>query len=170
LYILSGKRMVFWCSCLMDFKGHIINVSALPIRGILICTRSTAVKFGIPLRPVLKHGPRSLSSMQVNGYNKPICVNNLTIQWDYEFKAAMLGSSIPGYFYQHMLAYGKYTMSILDMTRKMVNYAWSGWSQGKPWWRTEAILTCKSIVRIGHRGERPIEPSSSWFLPKFPSG
>jgi hypothetical protein len=22
--------------------------------------------------------------MQVNGYIKPICVNNLTIQWDYE--------------------------------------------------------------------------------------
>ena len=32
-------------------------------------------------------------------------------------------SSIPGYFYQHMLAYGKYTMSTLDTTRKMVNYA-----------------------------------------------
>jgi hypothetical protein len=60
--------------------------------------------------------------MQVNGYNKPICVNNLTIQWDYEF-GLRLGSSIPGYFHQHMLAYGKYTMSILDMTRKMVNYA-----------------------------------------------
>jgi len=49
-------------------------------------------------------------------------------------------SSFPGYFYQHMLAYGKYTMSTLDTTRKMVNYAWSGWSQGKPWWRTEAVL------------------------------
>lgn len=32
-------------------------------------------------------------------------------------------SSIPGYFHQHMLAYGKYTMSTLDTTRKMVNYA-----------------------------------------------
>jgi len=31
--------------------------------------------------------------------------------------------SIPGYFHQHMLAYGKYTMSTLDTTRKMVNYA-----------------------------------------------
>ena len=55
-------------------------------------------------------------------------------------------------------------------TRKMVNYAWPGWSQGKPWWRTVAILTCKSIVGAGYRGERLIEPSSSWFLPKFPSG
>ena len=33
-----------------------------------------------------------------------------------------------------------------------------------------AILTCKSIVRLGYRGERLIEPSSSWFPPKFPSG
>ncbi|KZO89836.1 hypothetical protein CALVIDRAFT_491330 [Calocera viscosa TUFC12733] len=28
----------------------------------------------------------------------------------------------------------------------------------------------KSIVKFGYRGERLIEPSSSWFLPKFPSG
>ena len=55
-------------------------------------------------------------------------------------------------------------------TRKMVNYAWVGRSQGKPWWRLEAILTCKSIVKFGYRGERLIEPSSSWFPPKFPSG
>ena len=75
---------MLWCSCLMDFKGHIINVTALPhLWGMWICTRSTTVKFGIPLGPVLKHGPRSLSSMQVNGHMKPICVNNLTV-WDYE--------------------------------------------------------------------------------------
>ena len=55
-------------------------------------------------------------------------------------------------------------------TRKMVNYAWVGRSQGKPWWRLEAILTCKSIVKPGYRGERLIEPSSSWFPPKFPLG
>ena len=55
-------------------------------------------------------------------------------------------------------------------TRKMVNYAWVGWSQRKLWWRTVAILTCKSIVELGYRGERLIEPSSSWFPPKFPSG
>ena len=36
--------------------------------------------------------------------------------------------------------------------------------------RSVAILTCKSIVRPGYRGERLIEPSSSWFPPKFPSG
>jgi len=60
--------------------------------------------------------------------------------------------------------------SIHVETRKMVNYARGGRSQGKPWWKSAAILTCKSFVRPGYRGERPIEPSSSWFPPKFPSG
>lgn len=55
-------------------------------------------------------------------------------------------------------------------TRKMVNYARTGRSQRKLWWRSAAVLTCKSIVRSGSRGERLIEPSSSWFPPKFPSG
>ena len=62
------------------------------------------------------------------------------------------------------------TRSVHVGTRKMVTYAWPGRSQGKPWWRTAAILTCKSIVGVGYRGERLIEPSSSWFPPKFPSG
>ena len=65
---------------------------------------------------------------------------------------------------------GRWSMSACDRTRKMVNYAWAGRSQRKLWWRAAAILTCKSIVRPGHRGERLIEPSSSWFPPKFPSG
>lgn len=55
-------------------------------------------------------------------------------------------------------------------TRKMVNYAWAGRSQRKLWWRSVAVLTCKSIVRPRYRGERLIESSSSWFPPKFPSG
>ena len=55
-------------------------------------------------------------------------------------------------------------------TRKMVNYAWIGRSQRKHWWKPVAILTCKSIVEFGYSGERLIEPSSSWFPPKFPSG
>ena len=62
------------------------------------------------------------------------------------------------------------SLSMYVGTRKMVNYAWGGRSQGKPWWRLEAILTCKSIVTSGYRGERLIEPSSSWFPPKFPLG
>lgn len=65
---------------------------------------------------------------------------------------------------------GGWSKSACESTRKMVNYAWAGRSQGKPWWRPAAVLTCKSVVRPGHRGERLIEPSSSWFPPKFPSG
>ena len=55
-------------------------------------------------------------------------------------------------------------------TRKKMIYASLGWSQGKLWWRLVAILTCKSFVWFGYRGERLIELSSSWFPPKFPLG
>ena len=65
---------------------------------------------------------------------------------------------------------GRWSMSARVRTRKMVNYAWAGRSQRKLWWRSVAVLTCKSVVRPGYRGERLIEPSSSWFPPKFPSG
>jgi len=65
---------------------------------------------------------------------------------------------------------GRWSVSACDRTRKMVNYAWAGRSQRKLWWRPVAVLTCKSVVRPGYRGERLIEPSSSWFPPKFPSG
>ena len=50
------------------------------------------------------------------------------------------------------------SVSISVGTRKMVNYACAGRSQGKPWWRLVAILTCKLIVGFGYRGERLIEP------------
>lgn len=65
---------------------------------------------------------------------------------------------------------GRWSRSARVRTRKMVNYAWAGRSQRKLWWRSVAVLTCKSVVRPGYRGERLIEPSSSWFPPKFPSG
>ena len=60
--------------------------------------------------------------------------------------------------------------SIIGRTRKMVNYTWVGWSQGKLWWRLVALLTCKSFVKLACRGERLIELSSSWFPLKFLSG
>src|SRR5271154_5564540 len=46
----------------------------------------------------------------------------------------------------------------------MVNYARIGRSQRKLWWRLEAVLTCKSIVEFGYRGERLIEPLSYWVV------
>ena len=41
---------------------------------------------------------------------------------------------------------GRRTESVHAGTRKMVTYARPGRSQGKLWWRSAAILTCKSIV------------------------
>jgi len=62
------------------------------------------------------------------------------------------------------------SLSACVETRKMVNYARGGRSQGKPWWKSAAILTSKSFVRPGYSVERIIEPSGSWFPPNFPSG
>ena len=61
-------------------------------------------------------------------------------------------------------------LSVPVWTRKVVNYAWTRWSPGKPRWRPVAMLTCKSLVWFGYRSERLIEPPSSWFTSKFPSG
>jgi len=85
------------------------------------------------------------------------------------------GSARKGSWAQYRPAYFPYlriwrSLSAYVGTRKMVNYAWARRSQRKLWWRSVAILTCKSIVRPGYRGERLIEPSSSWFPLKFPSG
>ena len=55
-------------------------------------------------------------------------------------------------------------------TRKVVIYTWLQPSHGKLWWPLVTLLTCKSFVGAGHRGERLIEPPSSWFPSKFPSG
>jgi hypothetical protein len=46
----------------------------------------------------------------------------------------------------HKLTWLWWSLSVHVETRKMVNYAWTGRSQGKLWWRPVAILTCKSIV------------------------
>jgi hypothetical protein len=59
--------------------------------------------------------------------------------------------------------------SVRVATRKLASYACIRWSRGKPWWRPVAILTCKSFVKCGYRGERPIEPASSWFPFKYSS-
>lgn len=65
--VLSGKRAGTRNDCLMDFKDHITDATASLASAGRICVRSTAVKFGIPFGPVLKHGPRSLSNVRVNG-------------------------------------------------------------------------------------------------------
>jgi len=52
----------------------------------------------------------------------------------------------------------------------MVSYSWVIRTGGKSPWKYAAVLTCKSLVRSGYMGERPIEPSCSWFTLKLPSG
>jgi len=63
-------------------------------------------------------------------------------------------------------------MNTFVETRKMVNYARTWWSQVKTWWKLALCGTDVQIVAAWpeYRGERLIEPSSSWFPPKFPSG
>lgn len=68
------------------------------------------------------------------------------------------------------LALGTPRSSMRAATRKLASYACVGGSQGKLWWTPAAVLTCKSIVKHEHRGERPIELASSWFPPKCPPG
>ena len=43
--------------------------------------------------------------------------------------------------------------SVPVATRKMVNYARGGRSQGKLWWKPVAVLTCKLIVALGYRAK-----------------
>ena len=128
----------------------------------------------LPTRPVLKHGPRSLTRARVRGSSESrrgaMKVKGPPRggpRWDPE-----ASPSPPRAHHRPVspAAPGRWSTSARVRTRKMVNYAWAGRSQRKLWWRSVAVLTCKSVVRPGYRGERLIEPSSSWFPPKFPSG
>ena len=110
-------------------------------------------------RPVSKHGPRSLSHMRVCG-----CQTHRRNESKNKMPSASGSIGRPWSFEKGM------SKSIFDRTRKMVNYAWVGWSQGKLWWKLVAVLTCKSFVKLEYRGEKPIEPSSCWFPLKFLSG
>ena len=110
----------------------------------------------ILIRPVWKHGPRSLVLVQVFEKLKFLYTGNL----DRVHRVIMIVSR----------AVYLPSKSIYTRTRKMVNYTCTGLSQEKFCWRLEAILTCKSFVGFKYRGERLIELSSSWFPSKFPSG
>lgn len=134
------------------------------VRGLRRCRQ--------PTRPVLKHGPRSLTRARVGGLvSKPrgamkVRAGARRLRWD----PGPLRGARAHHRPVSPAPSGRWSVSARDRTRKMVNYAWAGRSQRKLWWRPAAVLTCKSVVRPGYRGERLIEPSSSWFLPKSPSG
>ena len=110
----------------------------------------------ILIRPVWKHGPRSLVLVQVFEKLKFLYTGNL----DRVYRVIMIVSR----------AVFLPSKSMYTGTRKMVNYTCAGLSQEKFCWRLEAILTCKSFVGYKYRGERLIEPSTIWFSSKFPSG
>ena len=89
--------------------------------------------------PVLKHGPRSLTCARV--CELKIHGRNESDRYDWPKKPCSNDrpwSMVIGL-----------SMSAAVRTRKMVNFTWVGWSQGKLWWRLVAILTCKSIVKSG---------------------
>ena len=108
----------------------------------------------ILIRPVWKHGPRSLVWMRDFGNLNSLIVGNLDRVY------------LMNQIYSRAVFFP--SKSIYTGTRKMVNYTCAGLSQEKFCWRSEAILTCKSFVGYRYRGERLIELSSSWFPPKFP--
>ena len=116
------------------------------------------------LQPVLKHGPRSLAWKRALGWQTR--ARNESECFLIKTEVGTIWCTID----RSWASVQDLSMSFYAGTRKMVNYAWSGRSQGKPWWRLEGVLTCKSILRVAYRGERLIEPSSSWFPPKFPLG
>ena len=122
------------------------------------------------IRPVLKHGPRSAAGARVFGWLKtPGCAVKVKAR----LEARRGGSRSPErrtVDRSDATPWRDSSESVAVATRKMVNYARAGRSQRKLWWKPAAVLTCKSIVKLGYRGERLIEPSSSWFPPKFPSG
>lgn len=86
----------------------------------------------ILIRPVWKHGPRSLVLVQVFEKLKFLYTGNL----DRVYPVIMIVSR----------AVCLPSKSMYTGTRKMVNYTCAGLSQEKFCWRLEAILTCKSFV------------------------
>ena len=131
-------------------------------------TFTLAVPDGRPngcIRPVLKHRPRSATCMWVLGWQ-----THRRNEGEGRFWCAQAGAPMGAHCRSQATLWRDLSKSVPVATRKMVNYAWIGWSQRKLWWKLVSFLTCKSIVKIGYRGERVIEPSSSWFPPKFQLG
>ena len=138
-------------------KYHLIYTLIKDISYIIFVAQSEVnMLLFILIRPVWKHGPRSLVLVQVFETLKFLYTGNL----DRVHRVIMIVSR----------AVFLPSKSTYTGTRKMVNYTCAGLSQEKFCWRLEAILTCKSFVGYKYRGERLIELSSSWFPPKFPSG
>lgn len=111
--------------------------------------------------PVLKHGPRSLA------YVRADMIEITTAKWKWT-----IFQCVPTLYRQCLMSYVVLDWVIVHILGP--ERLWiipelveaGGNSGGGPC----AVLTCKSLVRVGYRGERPIEQSGSWFPPKFLSG
>ena len=101
--------------------------------------------------PVVKHGQRTLYASER--------VRNSYTEWKWKVCNRKMTTSTNRVWSVWVWAY-------LVGPRKMVNYAWIGRSLEKCWWRLEAVLTCKSLIKFEYRGKRLIEPSRSWLRKK----
>ena len=129
------------------------------------------------IRPVLKHGPRSSTGLRVVEFitklvgeaKAKLCEVILLLQ--HRLITDMHRACCVHTFIFHGKRLIKLKSTLVE-TRKMVNYARTWWSQVKTWWKLALCGTDVQIVAAWpeYRGERLIEPSSSWFPPKFPSG
>ena len=157
--IVNRACMLHWS--MLDYLMQCIDIQPVAVAGgipsIWYCVWVCMVTAWVAcfIWPVLKHGPRSLMHVQAC-----VCIS-LGVE------EMTVGKCAPT---ANWPIEGGLSLSTCIRTRKMVNYAWEEWTQGKLWWRSAALLTCKSFVILGYRGERLIEPSSSWFPLKFPSG
>jgi len=151
------------------------------------------VKRSASPRPVLKHGPRSLPARRVlRSGCRPSGRSEGKLLWQRPSRpsgpGASQGSPAPEPSGWDPKDGDLCPVSLDPLSKALTRAALRTWpltpfslshlssahrpgrSHWKQWWRLVAILTCKSFVGVGDRGERLLEPSSSWFLPKFPSG
>lgn len=93
--------------------------------------------------PVLKHGPRSLTYMRVFGW-KTLMRNESEGHpcggWGRNVSNRDTALSTDLSFMKDL------SKSISVGTRKMVNYAWAGRSQGKLWWRLERDTNVQIVL------------------------
>jgi len=151
---LPDRGLVKWAEIKLDAQLQNLRAPSSPWCSML------ANRNGVP-SPVLKHGPRSQTDTQGRRY---CCQYFSRTERDQFFWRAHNTNA------QRRPAPCGLSSSVPVWTRKVVNYAWTRWSPGKPRWRSVAMLTCKSLAWFGYRSERLIEPPSSWFMSKFPSG
>ena len=121
---ISCWWFLFWKHVLLIVFGclHLLSKTRTYVELILSSDHHSKSTQNDSLQPVWKHGPRSLTIMRVFVFLNDECVA----------KAKQLLNTSGASFSSEE----EYTRSIIAGTRKMVNYAWTTWSQAKAWWRS----------------------------------